>query len=102
MQRYHDTVELIKRDTPKRSYETMLYPTFPYLPTDLYIISRKMERMDLLAHEHYGDPRLWWVIQRANNGLAYGSLVIPSGLRIRIPHPYTAYDILEMMKEKQF
>jgi len=103
MQRYSDTVELIDRgSTRKKSYETMYYPEFPLKSTDIYIISRRLERMDLLADEHYGDPRFWFVIQRANSGLPYGTMVIPAGLRIRIPYPYTSYDIYELMKEKQF
>lgn len=102
MQRYSDVVTLIDRGNKKRSYETLYYPEFPYLPTDIYLITKRMDRMDLLAYDYYGDPRLWWVIQRANSGLTYGTLVLDAGKRIRIPNPYTAIDIYEMMKEKQF
>lgn len=27
------------------------------------------DRLDSLAHNYYGDPRLWWVIAQANPGL---------------------------------
>lgn len=102
MQRYSDTVTLIQRDGKKRSYETMYYPEFPYLPSDIYIITKKLDRMDLLAYEHYGDPRLWWVIQRSNTGLPYGTMVLPAGRRIRIPSTYTANEIYDLMIAKQF
>ncbi len=103
MQRYKDIVALLSR-TPnsKKSYETLYYPEFELKSTDIYIITSRLDRMDLLADDHYGDPRFWWVIQRANSGLPYGTMVLPAGLRIRIPSPYTSYDIYELMKSKQF
>lgn len=101
MQRYSDTVQLINRDGKKRSYETMYYPEFPYNHTDLYIIAKRSDRMDLLAYEYYGDPRFWWVIARSNS-LPMGTMVIPAGERIRIPYPLGNYDIHELLKSKQF
>lgn len=103
MQRYSDIVTLINREgTRKLSYETMYYPEFPLKPTDEYIITKRLDRADLIANDKYGDPRLWWVLFRANPDLHYGSLVLPPGIRLRIPMPYTAQDIHLMMQEKQF
>ena len=70
MQRYSDTVNLINRDgTKKLSYETMYYPEFPLRTSDEYIITKRLDRADLIAYDKYGDPRLWWVIFRANPNL---------------------------------
>jgi len=69
-------------------YQTTRYPSFPKRPTDLYIISREQDRLDLLANEFYKDPRYWWVLARANN-LGKGSLDVPMGTQIRIPFPLT-------------
>ena len=72
----------------KDCYKTTHYPGFPKLPTDLYIISRDQDRLDLLANEFYEDPRYWWVIAKANN-LGKGTLHIPMGIQLRIPFPIT-------------
>lgn len=101
MQRYSDTVNIINREDKKRSYETMYYPKFPYNSEDIYIISKRSDRMDLLAHQHYADPRLWWVIARANS-FPYGTISIPAGVRVRIPWPLTAYDAFLKLQEVQF
>jgi len=69
-------------------YQTTRYPSFPKRPTDLYIISREQDRLDLLANEFYKDPRFWWVLARVNN-LGKGSLDVPMGIQIRIPFPLT-------------
>lgn len=69
-------------------YQTTRYPSFPKRSTDLYIISREQDRLDLLANEFYKDPRFWWVLARANN-LGKGSLDVPMGIQIRIPFPLT-------------
>jgi len=69
-------------------YNTTRYPTFPKLPTDLYVISREQDRLDSLANEFYEDPRYWWIIARANN-LGNGTLDVPMGIQLRIPFPIT-------------
>jgi len=69
-------------------YNTTRYPAFPKLPTDLYIISRELDRLDLLSNEFYEDPRFWWVLAKANN-LGKGSLDVPAGIQLRIPFPLT-------------
>jgi hypothetical protein len=102
MQRYESTVDLIKHnEVGKRRYETMLYPDFKPSLTDQYIISKRLDRMDLIAKDWYGDPRLWWVIQRANQ-LPGGTLVIPAGTRIRIPFPLPPLKVREELADKQF
>jgi len=67
-------------------YSTTRYPSFPKKNTDLYIISRVQDRLDLLSNEFYEDPRYWWVIASANN-LGKGTLDVPDGIQLRIPFP---------------
>ena len=69
-------------------YNTTRYPSFPKSPTDLYIISRELDRLDLLSNQFYEDPRFWWVLAKANN-LGKGSLDVPKGIQLRIPYPIT-------------
>jgi|TARA_R110002012_G_C11513156_1_gene598643 hypothetical protein len=69
-------------------YNTTRYPSFPKRQTDLYIISRELDRLDLLSNQFYEDPRFWWVLAKANN-LGKGSLDVPKGIQLRIPYPIT-------------
>ena len=41
------------------------------------------QRLDVLAHKHYGDGRLWWVIAAAS-GIGWW-MQVPSGTRVVIP-----------------
>ena len=77
-------------------YQTTRYPSFPKQQSDLYIISRETDRLDLLANEFYKDPRYWWVLADANK-LNNGSMLIPPGKQIRIPFPIT--DLLENLRK---
>ena len=79
-------------------YLTTRYPSFPKQQTDLYIISRESDRLDLLSNEFYKDPRYWWVLAEANN-LFNGSMSVPAGKQIRIPFPIT--DLLENLREAE-
>ena len=67
-------------------YSTTRYPSLQKRSTDLYIISRDQDRLDLLSNEFYKDPRYWWVLAKANN-LGKGSLDVPVGIQLRIPFP---------------
>ena len=75
-------------------YKTSRYPEIPLAENDLYVITVQGDRYDTLAQQYYNDSSLWWIISIANTGNAgYGtltglpqnSLVIPSGIQIRIP-----------------
>jgi nucleoid-associated protein YgaU len=90
MDRYQFTK--IKQDR----YSTTRYPKFPKQQSDLYIISREGDRLDLLANEFYKDPRYWWVLAEANN-VGKGTMIVPAGLQLRIPFPIT--DLLDRLRE---
>ena len=80
LNRYQETK--IENDRYKTSY----YPDFPKQQTDLYIISREQDRLDLLSNEFYKDPRYWWILAKVNN-LGKGTLDVPMGMQLRIPFP---------------
>lgn len=82
--------------TQQDRYRITRYPKFPKQESDLYIISREGDRLDLLANEFYEDPRYWWVLAEANN-VGKGTMIVPSGLQIRIPFPIT--DLLDRLRE---
>ena len=88
MNRYKSTQIISGSNSTIKRLETTTYPEFERREDDIYIISRKLERLDLLADRYYDDSRFWWVIARANN-LGKGSLSIPAGKQIRIPQNIT-------------
>lgn len=102
MKRYEDVVNTMRHHgNAKLRYETSLYPKFPSQVTDYYIITKRLDRMDLIAYDYYGDETLWWIIQRANN-LPMGTLMIEPGTRIRIPYPIDVFNLRERMKNAQY
>lgn len=100
MQRYEKFAEIIKTAHGKRRYSTMYYPKIEKKSTDIYIISKYNDRMDNLAYTHYGDPRMWVIIARANK-LHNATVIIPAGVRIRIPFPLPASIINDIFRENQ-
>ena len=70
----------------KRFYKYIKYPEIPEDISDIYIITRIGERLDLLANKYYQNPDLWWVIMKANpNKLRRDSFFINPGVRVRVP-----------------
>ena len=88
MDRYKSIKKIKDVDTLVNKYETVTYPTFSRREDDIYIISKKLDRLDILANRYYDDSSYWWVIARANN-LGRGTLTIPAGRQIRIPQNIT-------------
>ena len=88
--------QFTKKHKGKDCFKTTRYPKFPKQPTDLYIVSREQDRLDMLSNEFYEDPRFWWIIAKANN-LGHGTLDVPMGIQIRIPFPIT--DITVKLRE---
>ena len=70
----------------KRYFKYVKYPEIPVDISDVYIITKIGERLDLLAYQYYQDSDLWWVIIKANpNKLRRDSIFMPVGIQIRIP-----------------
>ena len=68
----------------KRAMKTTILPSIPRAIDDIIIVTKYGDRLDLLAHTHYGKDSYWWIIAEAN-GLGKGSLHLKPGLQIRIP-----------------
>jgi len=68
-----------------RFYATVNYPEIPLSENDIYVITVFGDRLDLLAHQYYGDSSLYWIISSANNTLKKDSLFVEEGTQIRIP-----------------
>ena len=64
------------------AFRTTVYSSIPKSDDDIYVISQDGDRLDLLAHQFYGDVKLWWYIAKANN-LKF--MTLPIGTRLRIP-----------------
>ena len=69
----------------KRFYGVVKYPDIPLSVSDIYVITQKGDRYDLLADQYYGDSTLWWVISIANESFQQNSMILPEGQQIRIP-----------------
>ena len=80
--RYKNTK--IHFNSGKRSLKTTINPNIGTDISDVVIVSRYGDRLDLLAYEHYGKESDWWMIAEAN-GLGKGTLHIPAGMQVRIP-----------------
>ena len=73
-------------NTNIRYYKNIEYPSIPEDITDIYIISKSTDRLDLLAFDYYRNPQLWWIISKANpNKVKRDSFFLNPGLQIRIP-----------------
>ena len=70
----------------KEVYVTSRYPEIPLSEDDIYVYTTQGDRFDTLAQQFYKDSSLWWIISIANTDqLKQNTLIIPSGLQIRIP-----------------
>ena len=79
--RYIDTPT--KKTGYKTHYETELLPDFKSSNDDIYIITKRGDRLDLLADQFYNDYRLWWIIATVNN-LGQGSINVEPGTQLKI------------------
>lgn len=75
---------ILKNKEGRRYYQATIYPEIPRSNSDLYVITSKEDRYDLLANQYYQDPSLWWVISAANPQYI-GSMYPPPGIQLRIP-----------------
>tara|TARA_A100001201_G_scaffold121844_1_gene105551 strand:- start:655 stop:924 length:270 start_codon:yes stop_codon:yes gene_type:complete len=80
MSRYKNT--RIEKKKNKSYYKTTIFNQVPKQDSDIYVITQYGDRLDLLAHQFYGDSSLWWYIARAND---LNTLIIPENIQLRIP-----------------
>jgi hypothetical protein len=81
--RYQNS-NIIKDNKGKRKLSTTILPVVPISDSDIFIITKGIERLDKLAFNFYDDATLWWIIAEANR-LPKGTLFIKSNTRLRIP-----------------
>ena len=101
MLRYKEFTEIIKTDTGKRRYGTLYYPVFERKGSDIYMICKISDRLDLLANQYYGDPRYWVILAKANK-LNNATIKPPVGFRLRIPFPLNNGDVEQLFFNAQF
>jgi len=64
------------------SIGTSYLPKFKEKNSDILLISVHGDRCDLISHEYYGTPTLWWFIAAINN---LKSNNIKAGIQLRVP-----------------
>jgi nucleoid-associated protein YgaU len=84
MARYVNSEVLKTKESKKQYLESTIYPIVKASDTDLYIISEKGDRLDLLANKYYGDQTQWWIIATANN-INDATFYVEPGIQLRIP-----------------
>lgn len=101
MRRYNKYIGQIKQPDGTTRYESSRWPKFPVQGTDQYIITKQLDRLDIMASDYYDDATKWWIIARANN-LPPGTFRVPAGTRLRIPFPITDSDLNNIINNAQF
>jgi len=90
MKRYNNNKIRIDADNT-RYKESTIYPSdIPRHVDDIYIYIKSGQRLDLLAHKYYSDTTKWWIIALANN-IGKGTMMVPPGVRLRIPSQTSEY-----------
>ena len=66
MTNFKKTKVKVDSQTKKPYYVNEIYPLIPASDSDIYIMTRNGDRLDLLAEEYYDNSNLYWVIASAN------------------------------------
>lgn len=83
VERYKDVNSMKKQN--KLVYESIIYPIIQREDDDIIITVGPSDRLDLLAHDYYGDSTLYWIIAKANNVIT-NDLFLEVGTQIYIPN----------------
>lgn len=73
-----------RRQDNKQQYQTFVLPSFSERSDDVVINIDDYTRLDVLANDLFGDPKLWWVLAAYNN-LEGDSLFTTGRDTLRIP-----------------
>lgn len=84
MKRYKDVKINVDKNTKDRVYKPTLYPNISIEDSDIFIMTKFGDRLDLLAYKYYGDTTLWWVIAKAND-ITDGDFSLKPATELRIP-----------------
>jgi len=77
--------KILKNSKNERYLSTNLSSYIEKNINDIYIISKRGDRLDIYADKYYGDVTKWTFIARANK-IGKGTLFVEPGLQIRIPN----------------
>ena len=81
MNRYRE-LNILKSSRGVRYYETTIPPNPPISNNDIYIISKRGDRLDVYADKFYNDVTKWYIIATANE---LTDIVLEPNIQIRIP-----------------
>lgn len=97
--RYNFSNNTKRNSFGKEVYSSILYPIIRKSASDIYIMAKDSDRLDLIAYKYYGDVTLWWVIAKANG--IKGTFFVPVGMQIRIPQDIATiqYDTAQLNKD---
>ena len=84
MSKRYESTKVEQTKLGDRVYKTTIYPTITKKNDDIYVMSKEGDRCDALAFKYYKNSGLWWIIAQANH-IGKGTLVIESGIQLRIP-----------------
>ena len=77
-----ETEIITDKQTGNKKQKTRIMADIPESDEDIYVKTNPQVGLDKLANEYYNDPKLWWVIARANS---LDSIIVKDGRTIRIP-----------------
>ena len=97
--RYEFSTKHVKREKGE-CYNTTILPKLEKTFDDRFIFTIEGDRLDLLAHEFYGDSRHWTILANANN-LGKGTLSIPAGTQLRIPPDTVIQELRERIENAE-
>ena len=81
--------KVFRDENGKQYLNRIEYPVIPIQDSDITILGVLGQRFDNLANQYYGNPKLWWIIARANNENK-GSMYTKPGKEYTIPQEITS------------
>lgn len=82
------TVVDLDTENKRQFYQSILDPNIERSSTDIYIVTKFGDRLDILSWKYYGSAEYYFVILAANPDLRKDSLYLESGIQLRIPKDY--------------
>lgn len=84
-----ETEIITDKRTGNKKQKTLIMDDIPESENDVYVKTNPQVGLDKLANQYYNDPKLWWIIARANS---LDSMIVKDGQTIRIPiNPNVSY-----------
>jgi hypothetical protein len=94
----YNTNDILSTSQGVKYYKAKKYPPIPPTESDIYVVTVRGDRLDLLANQYYKDPSLWWIISIANSNINFGSMFPEPGIQLRIPTNLS--EVLELFNQE--